>query len=201
MIQLHGIRVSRAGRCLWMLEELGVPYENVPVDFLGGSRTTEFRKLNPNGRVPVLEDGATVLFESLAINLYLARKYGGAKGLWPKDVADEGRLFQWSLWAANEIETPLVTLFVHTVMFPPPQRDAKLAEEARGKLPAPLAVLDDALRGRKYLLGDTFTAADLNVASVCMVMPLMSFDLGPYPHLADWLKRCLERPAAQKARG
>lgn len=200
MIKLHGVKMSRAARCLWMLEELGVAYENVPVDFVGGSRTPGHLKLNPNGRVPVLEDGGTVLFESLAINLYLARKYGAAKGLWPKDVEDEGRLFQWSLWAANELETPLVNLFVHTVMFPPAQRDAKIAEEARAKLPAPLAVLDGALRDRKHLLGDAFTAADLNVASVCMVMPMMGFDLTPHPHLAEWLTRCLERPAAQKAR-
>jgi glutathione S-transferase len=97
MIKLYGVPGSRAMRALWMLEELGVPYENVPVDFVSGTKQAEFKRLNPNGHIPVLEDGDLVLFESLAINLYLARKYD--KGLWPTTVENEGRAYQWSLWA------------------------------------------------------------------------------------------------------
>ena len=105
MVKLYGVPGSRAMRSLWMLEELGVPYENVKVDFVKGTKTPEFRKINPNGHIPVLQDGDLVLCESLAINLYLARKYD--KGLWPKSVEDEGRTYQWSVWAMTELEEPL----------------------------------------------------------------------------------------------
>jgi len=77
MIKLYGIPASRAFRPLWMLEELGLAYENVPVNFAdGGTRSAEFLTLNPNGHIPVLVDGEVVLWESMAISLYLARKYG-----------------------------------------------------------------------------------------------------------------------------
>src|SRR5438093_255406 len=86
MIMLYGVPRSRTMRPLWMLEELGVPYENKPVSFLGESRSPEFLRLNPNGHIPVLRDDDVVIWESMAINLYLARKYG--KGLWPRTVED-----------------------------------------------------------------------------------------------------------------
>src|SRR5262245_26006381 len=82
MIKLYGIPRSRAMRPLWMLEELGLPYENVSVSFVNETRMPAFLKLNPNGHIPVLQDGDLTLWESMAINLYLARRYD--KGLWPK---------------------------------------------------------------------------------------------------------------------
>jgi hypothetical protein len=84
MIKLYGIPRSRTARVLWMLEELQVPYEQVPVSFIGDVAEAEYLKINPNGHIPALQDGDLTLFESLAINLYLARKYD--KGLWPKTV-------------------------------------------------------------------------------------------------------------------
>ena len=84
-MKLYGISRSRAMRPLWMLEELGLPYEQVKVCFAGDTRKPEFLRINPNGHIPVLQDGDLVLWESMAINLYLARRYD--KGLWPKRVA------------------------------------------------------------------------------------------------------------------
>ncbi|HXZ88731.1 MAG TPA: glutathione S-transferase N-terminal domain-containing protein, partial [Candidatus Binataceae bacterium] len=80
-IKLYGIPQSRSARCLWILEELGLPYENIPVDFIGEAQKPEYLKINPNGRIPALDDDGVVLFESLAINLHLARKYGAATHL------------------------------------------------------------------------------------------------------------------------
>ncbi|HKA29898.1 MAG TPA: glutathione S-transferase N-terminal domain-containing protein, partial [Candidatus Binatia bacterium] len=113
MLKLYGVPRSRAMRSLWMLEELGLPYENVKVDFITGTKASGFKELNPNGHIPVLQDGDLVLWESLAINLYLARKYD--KGLWPKTVEDEGRAYQWSLWAMTEAEEPLLTALLNRV--------------------------------------------------------------------------------------
>ncbi len=193
MITLYGIPRSRAMRPLWMLEELGIPYENVKTSFIGETRTPEFLKLNPNGHIPVLRDGDLVLCESLAINLYLARKYG--KDLWPKTVEDEGRAYQWSLWAMTELEEPLVTALLHRMLLPEKQRDAKKADDAAERFKKPLGVLDGALAGREYLLGRAFTVADLNVASVLCLAPIVGLELGGAPTAQAWLARCTERPA------
>src|SRR5205823_6011995 len=107
MIKLYGVPQSRAMRALWMLEELGLPYENVKVNFAtGDTRKPEYLRINPNGHIPALQDGDLIIWESMAINLYLARKYD--MGLWPKTVEGEGRAFQWSFWAMTEAEEPRV---------------------------------------------------------------------------------------------
>jgi glutathione S-transferase len=193
MIKLYGIPRSRTMRPLWMLEELGLPYENAKVSFVGGTRTPEFLRLNPNGHIPVLQDGDLVLWESLAINLYLARKYD--KGLWPKTVEDEGRAYQWSLWAMTELEEPVLTTLLHRMFFPEDQRDPKKADDAAERFKQPLGVLEGALAGRPYLLGNAFMIADLNVASVISWAPLAGLDLGGAPNVQGWLGRCTARPA------
>ncbi len=193
MIKLYGVPRSRTMRALWMLEELGVPYENEKVSFVGETRKPEFLKLNPNGHIPVLRDGDLTLWESLAINLYLARKYD--KGLWPKSVEDEGRAFQWSLWAMTEMEEPLLTALLHRAFYPPEQRDAKKADDATERFKTPLAVLNGALAGREYLAGSAFTVADLNVAAVISWAPLAGLDLASAPNVKAWVDRCTARPA------
>jgi glutathione S-transferase len=194
MIKLYGVSQSRTMRSLWMLEELGLPYENVKTNFrTGDTRKPDFLRLNPNGHIPVLQDGDVTLWESMAINLYLARRYD--KGLWPKSVADEGRAFQWSLWAMTEAEEPIITALLHRMSLPEEQRDAKKADDAVERFKKPLAVLDGALAGRQYLLGDGFTVADLNVASVVSLAPPADIDLGSASNVQAWLGRCLARPA------
>jgi glutathione S-transferase len=198
LIKLYGVPRSRAFRSLWMLEELGLPYENVPVNFAtGDTRKPEFLKINPNGHIPALVDDDVTLFESMAINLYLARKHD--KGLWPRSVADEGRTWQWSFWAMTELEEPLLTHLLHRVIFPEAQRQPAKAEDAAGRAEKPLGVLDAALAGRRHLLGDAFTVADLNVASVLSWARLSRLDLTRWKNVDDWLTRCLARPAATKA--
>ncbi|HXG19507.1 MAG TPA: glutathione S-transferase family protein [Methylomirabilota bacterium] len=197
MIKLYGVPRSRALRCLWMLEELGVPYENVKINTTGDSRTPEFLRINPNGHVPVLQEDGLTLWESLAINLYLARKYD--KGLWPKTVEDEGRAFQWSLWAMTELEEPILTALRHRVLLPEDQRDPKQVEAAAQRFAAPLSVLDGALAGKSYLLGETFTVADLNVAGVMMLAGAAKLDTSSAPNVQAWLSRCTSRPALARA--
>jgi glutathione S-transferase len=200
MIKIYGVPRSRTMRCLWMAEEIGVPYENIKTNFAKGeARTAEFLRINPNGHVPALEDGDVRLFESLAINLYLARRYGAA--LWPKSIADEGRLFQWSVWAMTELEEPLVTALVHRMFLPEAQRDATRADKAAERAKKPLGVLEGALEGREWLVGEAFGVADLNVASVLLWAPMAGIDLGPTPRTAAWLARCTARPAFARAQG
>lgn len=198
MITLYGVPRSRALRCLWMLEELSVPYENVKTMFgPTGSRTQEFLRINPNGHIPALTDGDLTLWESLAINLYLARKYG--KAIWPATAEDEGRAYMWSVWAMTELESPVITAFVNRVMLPEAQRDEAAAQAAAEHFRAPLAVLEGGLGGKEYLVGGKFSVADLNVAAVLMIAPMSQLSLDGAPSTQAWLTRSTQRPALQRA--
>ena len=158
MLKLYGTRMSRAARSLWALEELGLKYEHVPLNTQGDSRKPEYLKVNPKGHVPALEDDGQVFWESMAVNLYLAEKYGEAP-LWPSSVADYGHSYQWSLWAVTETEAHLFTLLANKVFLPKEQRSDKTVAAATEALKGPLKVLDGALAGKQYLLGSDFTIA------------------------------------------
>ena len=200
MIKLYGVPGSRAMRSLWMLEEIGVPYENIKTNFAtGDTRQPAYLKINPNGHIPALQDGDVTLWESLAINLYLARKYD--KGLWPKTVAGEGHTFKWSIWAMTEAEEPALTALLHRMFLPAAQRDKAKADDAAQRFETPLRVLDGELAGKSYLVEDTFTVADLNVAAVICWAPMAGIDLGKAANVAAWMNRCTARPAYAKVMG
>ncbi len=197
MTTLYGTSQSRAPRSLWALEELGVKYDHVPTG-VPETRTPEHLKRNPNGHIPVLEDGGHHFWESMAINLYLAEKYGKAP-FWPASVADRGHAYQWSFWAMTEVEPPLMTILMHKLFLPAEQRSAKALSDAAGALGAPMAVLDAHLKGRAYLLGNDFTIADLNAASVLSMAAFAQHDLSSTSTAKAWLDKCLARPSFKKA--
>lgn len=199
MLKLYGQYMSRAQRCLWTLEELGVPYEHVKTNQgAGESRTPEFLKINPNGHVPVLQDGDFILWESMAIAMYLAKKFGQGS-LWPASVEDEGRVFQWALWASLEMEIYVVNYLRHAMLYPPEKRRPELAKEATDTLPAPLRVLNDSLAGKDYLVGNRFSVADINVSTVLLLADIYKqIGVDQYPNIMAWLNRVAARPAWQK---
>lgn len=200
MITLYGITASRAFRCLWMLEELGIPYQRQKLDYRGNAlRTPEYRAINPNARIPALKDGNFILWESMAINLYLAGKYGRDAGLWPDDPKSEGLTYQWSFWVMSEIEHPLLTLLMHKRILPQEKRDPERASRNQGILRTPLEILDRNLADREYLVDQRFTVADLNVAAVLSWAKPAHYPLKTLPHLHAWLNRCLDRPARKRA--
>jgi len=199
MTKLHGTSRSRSARSLWALEELGVAYEHNPMPTTD-AKSAAHLKLNPNGHVPVLEDDGVVLWESMAINLYLADKYG-KNSLWPQDAAGRAEAYKWSFWAMTEVEPHLLTILRNRVMAPPENRDEKAAQAAVEALKAPLNALEESLKGKEYLLGKNFTIADLNVAAVMSWIPMMKLDLSSTPTVAAWLQKCLGREANKKVRG
>lgn len=199
MLTLYGISASRAFRNLWLLEELGLDFRHEPVDYRhGGAATPDMLALNPNGRIPVLTDGDLVLYESMAINLYLADRYGDTP-LWPAGSTDRGRVYQWSLWVMTEVEQPLLTVLMHQRVLPADRRDPDKLARNTGLLQRPFAVLERTLANHDHLLGDDFTLADLNVAAVLAWARAARMDLEGYPRLADWVKACTRRPAFRAA--
>ena len=199
MTKLHGTSRSRSARSLWALEELGVPYEHLPMPTTD-AKSPAHLKLNPNGHVPVLEDDGAVVWESMAINLYLADKYG-RDSLFPSDPAGRAEAYKWSFWAMTEVEPHLITIMRNRVMNAPENRDEKAASAAVEALKAPLNALEESLKGKEYLLGKNFMIADLNVAAVMSWIPMMKLDLTAWPNVAAWLQKCLGREANKKVRG
>ncbi|HUY26893.1 MAG TPA: glutathione S-transferase family protein [Candidatus Binataceae bacterium] len=198
MTKLYGTSKSRSARSLWALEELGVKYEHVPMPTTE-AKSSDHLKRNPHGHVPVLEDDGVFVWESMAINLYLAEKHG-KNSLWPADVASHAEIYKWSFWAMTEVEPKLMEILMHRVLNPPEKRDEKAAQAAVEALKAPLKALDQSLQGKDYLLGKTFTVADLNVASVMSWAAMMRLDLSATPAVQAWLQKCLGREANQKVR-
>jgi glutathione S-transferase len=199
MTKLHGTSRSRSARSLWALEELGVKYDHLPMPTTD-AKSPAHLKLNPNGHVPVLEDDGLVVWESMAINLYLAEKYG-KNSLWPADPASHAEIYKWSFWAMTEVEPHLITILRNRLMNPPENRDEKAAQAAVEALKAPFNALEGSLKGREYLLGKNFTIADLNVAAVMSWIPMMKLDMSSTPNVQAWLQRCLGREANKKVRG
>src|SRR5262245_25924240 len=152
MLQLYGNPRSRAMRCLWMLEEMGEPYQLIEKSTRADDlQSADYLRLNPNARIPTLVDGDLVLWESMAINLYLAQKYEGPMHCVSPEVL--GLAAQWSFWAMLEMEALLLDLMHHRTVLPEIARDASCAERDELLLKKPLGVLNHALSARGHLAG------------------------------------------------
>ncbi|HYD07393.1 MAG TPA: glutathione S-transferase family protein [Reyranella sp.] len=197
-IKIYGPVASRAARALWIAHELDIPFEHVPME-MKDLKTPDYLKVNPNGKVPAMVDGDFKLFESMAINLYLAKRFN-KNDLWPASAEDQALCYQWSFWGMTEVEKPLLTILIDMFMTAPDKRKPEAVAEAQKTLPKPFGVLNAALEGRDYLLGSSFTVADLNLASICSWAKPIKYDFKPFANTAAWLDRCLSRPAFKAAR-
>src|SRR5215831_19278038 len=195
MIQLYGNPRSRAMRCMWMLEEIRQPYELVEKS-TNKLQTPEYLQLNPNARIPTLVDDGVVIWESMAINLYLAQKYP----VHSTDPSVLGLAAQWSFWAMLELEVLLLDLLNHRAVLPEFARDPSHAERDELLLQKPLGILNRSLSGREHLAGGEFTVADLNVASILAWGKMARLNLAGFPPVARWLNSCLGRPAYMRVR-
>jgi glutathione S-transferase len=143
MLRIHGNARSRALRTLWMVGELGLDYDhNDVLPRAPAVRSPEFLALNPNARVPVIEDDGFVLAESMAINLYLAKKHGK---LYPADAHNEALAWQWSFWETDRLDRQIVTYANHSAVLPEAQRNPAQAKAAWDEMVPALDVLEGAL--------------------------------------------------------
>jgi glutathione S-transferase len=205
MLTIYGCCRSRASRNIWLAHEIGLPFKLVPViqayrladpnaaDAPLNTRSAAFLAINPNGHIPTMTDGSLLLHESLAINLYLAKRYGGTFG--PADLAEDGLMGMWALWAATEAEPHTLQVLYHRVAKPPAERDPAVAQAAIDALRGPFAVLNEALAKTGFLVGGRFTVADVNVAEVVRYAQPAAELFDAAPAVRDWLTACHARPA------
>jgi glutathione S-transferase len=201
MLKIYGQPKSRAFRVLWLAKEAGIPYEHIPVSITADKPECKepwFVALNPNARVPAIDDEGFVMWESAAINLYLAEKYKCP--LFPATPQARGRMLQWAFYIANDVEPPMITMFQNRVLFPPEKRNAALGDAAEAQLVGKLKLLEEHLAKNAYFGGDKWDMADFMVASVVYTLAAIKYDLSKYPKFNAWLMASIERPAAKEAR-
>jgi glutathione S-transferase len=197
MLTLYGSANSRALRVIWMAAELGLKYEHK--DWLPRSpetKTADYLALNANARVPTIDDDGFILSESMAINLYLAKKHKSP--LYPSDPKLEALCWQWSLWETDRLDRQIVNYVRHSVALPEAERNPAVAEKAWLEVAPAFDVLDAALAKAPWLAGPAFSVGDLNVASA--LYRALAIDVSKWANLNAWLQRCWERPAAKHAR-
>jgi len=198
MIVFYGAPGSSAARTHWMLEETGVPFDYKRIDTRAGeNKTPEFLALSPGGKIPVLVDEGLVLFESVAINFYLAEKHGAH--LSSPDAGERALQWQWSLWAMTNVHPLVIQILYHTRFLPEAQRDPKVAADNREWVRnLYLSVLEKHLEGKEHLVGERFSVADVNAGSVVnLATTAGGVEAGPATRA--WLDRLRARPAFKKA--
>jgi len=201
MRKIYGIKQARANYVIWAAEELGLDYENIPTSpFDDSSKSAEYLAMNPTGTIPTLAEGDFILWESMAINFYLARNYGEGL-LWSEDPMEEAMIFQWTFFVLSEIEKNATTLAIQRHMLSEEERSETVIKDCIAALTPKLAVLDGHLAGRNFLVGDRFSIADLNVAAILQYALRAQYDFSPFKNLEKWLNVQINRPARLKMFG
>lgn len=199
MMKLYGTPPTRAVRAMWLLNELDLAHEVIPVDLgVGEQLTPEFLAMNPAAKLPVLVDGDLVLSESAAIQLYLADKYGDrfpGGGLIPDTPEGRGEMYRWLFFLMTEIEAPLWRIALHNFLYAPDEKsDAEIALATRdGK--RMVAVLEQHMQGRDFVVGEQVTVADFN-AAYTLDWANENGMLDDAPALQAYLKAMYARPKA-----
>ena len=190
--RLSSVNVQKVVVCA---NELGIVYERIDAGGkFGVVNTPEYRRLNPNGLVPVIEDGGFVLWESNAIVRYLARLYGAGM-LWPDDAREGADADRWMDWQATALTPAMFGAFWNLIRVEPDQRSPSAVDESAAKTEALMAILDAHLDGRLFVAGARYTMGDIPLA--CAVHRWLGLPLrrGARPHVEAWMARIMARPA------
>ncbi len=200
MIKLYHAPMTRSVRIVWLLEELGLDYELVKLGFMTGDlQKPEYLAKSPLGKVPAIEDGEVRMFESGAIIEYLLEKYGAGRLAPAPGTPARAEFLQWLHFAEATAMPPLVDILANTFIKPEAQRIPQVAEEAKPRVARILALLDRQLAGRKFLLGDEFSAADIMMGFTVGGAQLVGLLDERYPNVQAYMARLSERPAFKKA--
>jgi glutathione S-transferase len=199
-IVFYAAPMSSATPVACALAELEVPHERVVFDLKAGAhKQPEFLALNPNGKVPTLVVDGTPMFEALAIMQWLGERYGVASGKWPAaDAPERMQAMSWSAWAyVSYLQAVMHWVHAASEHVPAAMHNPAMAEYADTELKRLLRVLDERLRGRKYILGEAFTVVDLIVAASVGYGVMCGVGLDGHPDVQAWLARCQQRPSFQ----
>ena len=199
MLKLHFAPNSRAGRVLWLLEELGLPYELNNMAFHPKDlKSDEHRARHPLGRVPVLEDDGVQIWESGAIIDYILERHKNG-GLKPNSDSDNfAKYLQWFHYCEGMVMPSMNTIVVHTIILPEERRDETVLGQAQRLLTRALEPVNEALEGKDYLIGD-FSGADFMLGHSCFMSNNRGCVSDEMINIKAYVQRISERPAFIKA--
>ena len=199
MLKVHFVAGTRAGRVVWLLEELGLDYEvNIMPFTKEGLKSSEHRARHALGRVPVLEDGDISIFESGAIIDYVLERHKNG-GLKPSSDAPEFPFYlQWYHYCEGMVMPPMNQIVVQTILLPPDRRDETVLNQAKNLLTKSLAPVNEILADQDYLIGD-FSAADMMLGHSCFMANRLGCVNDEMSNIKDYVARIADRPAFQKA--
>ena len=198
MIKLWFAPRTRADRILWLLEELELPSELVRVDFLPPAKQF-FAQRTPTGKLPTLEDGDVTLCESGAIVEWILERHGKGRLAPPAGSPERARFLQWLHFAESTAFPPLGIVVWLTLYRKDAQSQAELIADARARAAMGLEFLEREIGESPYLVGDTFTAADIMMGFTLVASRLLGVLDARFPRLNRYLARLEARPAFQKA--
>jgi glutathione S-transferase len=198
-MKLYGYRNGRTLRAAWALEEVGAEYEYVEVDLMRGEgREPWFLAINPAGKVPVLIDGGQVITESAAICMHLAEKYPASRLLPPVGSPERTECYKWISFILMELDVPLWTIAKHRFALPKERRVPAVIESAKWEFNVAVRILEAGLNQRRFLVGDTFTVADILAGHTLSWAKSARFELAR--DLDRYLGSLLARDAAKRGR-
>ena len=195
MLRLWGrINSINVQKVLWALDELGVACERIDAGMqFGVVNEPHYRRMNPNGRVPTIDDDGFVLWESNAIVRYLAAKHG-AGSLCPASPHARADADRWMDWATTTMAPVMTPLFWGLIRTPADKRDPAALDALRIQMEGVMRLLDAQLAGGAFVAGDTFTMGDIPVGCFAQRWLALPIEHGEHPHLGRWLKRLEARP-------
>ena len=199
MLKLHFAPNSRAGRIVWLLEELGLPYDINKMAFHPKDlKSDEHRARHPLGRVPVLEDDGVSIYESGAIVEYVFAKHTDG-GLNPSvDAPEFPAYLQWFHYCEGMVMPPVNTIIVQTILLPPERQNKEALEQARRLLTKALQPIDEALDGKDYLIGE-FSGADIMLGHAVFMSNRLGCVSEEMQNIKGYVERIQARPAFQTA--
>lgn len=195
--------MSTASTVHWSLEELGIPYEAVLVDFKDDAdKQRKLGPVNPNLKVPVLVHDGVAIFESAAIQIYLGETFGVEKGLFPAPGPKRGEALKWLVWANVTLGEAVSRWQRHTSpRIPEELRHAPAGAEARKDIDKLLHIFEQQLGDRPYVLGEAASLVDFHLASFMQWIGFCGIDIAVFPKIKAWADRCSARPANLKLMG
>ncbi len=200
MLTIWGRRSSfNLQKVMWLVDELGIPHQHIEVGGrFGGLDTPEFRALNPHGKVPVIRDGNTVVWESHAILRYLAARYSAGR-FWPDDPSARARADQWMDWSQTTLQPAfLMGVFWGFYRTPEERRNTEAIRQSIARRAAHFRLLNALLKERAYMLGESLSLADIPAGTHLYRYFNLEIDRPDVPHVEAWYERLQQRPAYRK---
>ena len=200
MVTIYHSPLSRSVRVLWLAEEIGLAYRLETVEmFSAEMQRPEFLAVHPQGKVPAIDDDGFILWETSAIFDYLITKYSDGSLIPPRDTVSGAKAVQWMTFAEGALAVTMGEIAAHSAYLPDSRRIPALVDRGHEMAPQLIAIVEKALADQSYILGETFTAADIMLAFALNIARHLDFVNESTPNCLTYCQRLEQRPAYLRA--